>query len=183
MSMPPAPPPPPPLGDDGVGSGVTSPRGESLASPGLRVLARFLDGLILFALAGVIDRIVVGDAADLSGLSADEDGWKLVLVLLLNVAMIFLWDAVATRIWGGTPMKLAFGMRVVRADNGEHVGWSHAIIRWAIPGAFVLIPFPALTFLAGLVVVIVSLVFIFTKPLRQAVWDQVAKTLVIKRAR
>ena len=27
---------------------------------------------------------------------------------------------------------------------------------------------------------IVSLFFIFTKPMRQAVWDQVAKTLVVK---
>ena len=34
----------------------------------------------------------------------------------------------------------------------------------------------------GFVVVVVSLVYIFTKPLRQAVWDQVAKTLVVKPA-
>ena len=76
-------------------------------------------------------------------------------------------------------MKLAFGMRVVRADTGADVEWSHAIMRWAIPGAFGLIPIPFLPDLASLIVVIVSLVFIFSKPLRQAVWDQFAKTLVV----
>ena len=36
--------------------------------------------------------------------------------------------------------------------------------------------------LLSLVVVVVSLVYIFTKPLRQAVWDQIAKTLVVRPA-
>ena len=87
-----------------------------------------------------------------------------------------------TRLYGGTPMKLAFGMRVVRADNGRQVEWSHAVTRWAIPGVFAAIPLPVLPGLLGFVVVVVSLVYIFTKPLRQAVWDQVAKTLVVKPA-
>ena len=43
-----------------------------------------------------------------------------------------------------------------------------------------MIPLPLLPGLINLVIVVVSLVFIFTKPLRQAVWDQIAKTLVVK---
>jgi uncharacterized RDD family membrane protein YckC len=104
------------------------------------------------------------------------------VVSLIGVAVAFVWDAVMTRLYGGTPMKLAFGMRVVRADNGRPVEWSHAITRWSIPSAFALIPLPVLPGLLQGVVVIVSLVYIFSRPLRQAVWDQVAKTLVVKRA-
>ena len=90
------------------------------------------------------------------------------------------WDAVLTKQFGGTPGKLVLGMRVVRADNGDRVEWSHAIIRWAVPGALALVPIPVLPGLVNFVIFIVSLVFIFTKPLRQAVWDLVAKTLVVK---
>ena len=112
----------------------------------------------------------------------DASFGELYAVSLVGVGISFLWDAVMTRLYGGSPMKLAFGMRVVRADNGQQVQWSHAITRWAIPGAFALIPLPILPGLLQLIVVIISLVYIFSKPLRQAVWDQVAKTLVVKPA-
>ena len=121
-----------------------------------------------------------GDSAGFGGFGADASFGKLYPIGLLGVAAGFAWDAVCTKMFGGTPMKLAFGMKVVRADNGGPVEWSHAITRWAIPGALSLIPLPILPGLVNLVVVIVSLVFIFSKPLRQAVWDMIAKTLVVK---
>ena len=61
---------------------------------------------------------------------------------LLGAAVGFVWDAVCTKQFGGTPMKLAFGMKVVRAENGADVEWEHAIKRWALPGALALIPHP-----------------------------------------
>jgi uncharacterized RDD family membrane protein YckC len=164
-------------------SGPTSPAGEPLANPGVRVLARLLDGVILGVITFLAALVLFGrDSAGFDGIGGDASFADLYVAGLIGVASSFVWDAVMTRLYGGTPMKLAFGMRVVRADNGQQVEWHHAITRWAIPGAFALIPLPRLTGLFSAVVMIISLVFIFSKPLRQAVWDQVAKTLVVKRA-
>ena len=83
----------------------------------------------------------------------------LYVLALVGIVIAFLWEAVMTRLFGGTPMKLAFGMRVVRADNGQQVEWSHAITRWAIPGAFALIPLPVLPGLLQVIVVIIMATF------------------------
>jgi uncharacterized RDD family membrane protein YckC len=178
------PPPPPPLDEYGSAPGPTSPAGAPLAPPPLRIVARLLDVLILGAVNYLIALLVLGkdDSAGFGGFGGDAGFWRLYMVSLIGVATGFVWDAVLTRTYGGTPMKLAFGMRVVRADNGLQVEWGHAVTRWAIPGAFALIPLPLLPGLLGLVVVVVSLAYIFTRPLRQAVWDQVAKTLVVRPA-
>ena len=86
-----------------------------------------------------------------------------------------------TKQFGGTPMKLAFGMRVVLAETGALVEWQHAIVRWAVPGALALLPLATIGNLINLVIVVVSLVFLFTKPLRQALWDLAAKTVVVDK--
>jgi uncharacterized RDD family membrane protein YckC len=164
-------------------AGPVSPAGQPLAEPWMRIVARLLDGIILGVVFGAIFAAIIlsdDDSAGFGGLGADASFGKLYALALLGVAVGFVWDAVCTKMFGGTPMKLAFGMKVVRADNGGPVEWSHAIIRWAIPGAFSLLPIPVLPGLVNLVILILSLVFIFSKPLRQAVWDLVAKTLVVK---
>ncbi len=189
---PPPPPPPPsdvppppswgdaPLGPDGV------PAGTELASSGMRVLARFLDGLILVVVFGtVFAALIIGgdDDAGIAGLGSDISTGAAYAIALLGVAVGFVWDAVSTKMFGGTPMKLAFGMKVVQRD-GSDVEWEHAVKRWALPGAFALVPpvfgLDFVLSLAQFVIVIVSLVFVFTKPLRTALWDQFADTLVVK---
>ncbi len=163
--------------------GAASPAGQPLAEPWMRVLARFLDSLIVGLVFGLVFAAIVlsdGDTAGFAGIGGDASFGKVWLLGLLGAAAGFVWDAVCTKMFGGTPMKLAFGMKVVRADNGGAVEWSHAITRWAIPGALALVPIPFLPGLVNIVILIVSLVFIFTKPLRQAVWDQFAKTLVVQ---
>jgi uncharacterized RDD family membrane protein YckC len=179
------PPPPPPLGEPGIGAGPASPRGEPLAAPAARLLARLLDGLILGTITFLVAYAIVGadESAGFGGFGGDADFVERYLLAVLGVAIGFVYDAVMTKLYGGSPMKLVFGMRVVRADNGGPPEWNHAIVRWAIPGAFALIPIPIVGGLLSVIVVAVSLVYIFTKPLRQAVWDQVAKTLVVKRVR
>lgn len=132
---------------------------------------------------GVISAIVLGggDEGGFGGLGADASVGELYVVGLLGAVVAFFWEAVCTKMYGGSPMKLAFKMRVVQAESGADVEWSHAIIRWAVPGAVALVPLAGLGGLINLVVVIVSLVFIFTKPLRQAVWDLAAKTVVVDK--
>jgi uncharacterized RDD family membrane protein YckC len=161
--------------------GGNAPGGHVLASAGLRVAARLLDSIIVGGVFGFIFAAIVlsgDDGAGLGGFGSDASFGKLYVLAILGAAAGFVWDAVCTKMFGGTPMKLAFGMKVVQ-DNGADVEWEHAIKRWAIPGALALIPLPVLPGLANLVVVIVSLVFIFSKPLRTAVWDLFAHTLVI----
>lgn len=149
----------------------------------MRILARFLDAMIVGFIVGFLFSGLVlseGDTAGFGGLGGDGSFGELYLLGLVGMAAGFVWDAVFTKQFGGTPMKLAFGMRVVRADDGGPVEWRHAILRWAVPGALALIPLPVLPGLANLVLVIISLVFLFTKPLRQTVWDLVGNTLVVK---
>ena len=169
------PPPPPPIGDTGAGMG---PSGRALPEQWKRIVARLLDGIIL----GVINLIVVGilvsgDTGGFTGIGGDLSAGKVLLIGLISLAIGFVWDPVITKAKGGTPMKLAFGMHVVQADDGAPVEWKHAIIRWGVLAIWGIIPVLAL--IVPLVMVVVSLVFIFTKPLRQAVWDQVAKTVVV----
>jgi uncharacterized RDD family membrane protein YckC len=159
--------------------------GLPLASPGKRVLARFLDAVIVALVFGSAFAAVIlsgDDDAGLAGFGSDTSLGRAYLIALLGAAVGFGWDAVCTKMFGGTPMKLAFGMKVVQ-QNGADVEWDHAIKRWALPGAFALIPplvaLNVLLGLAQLVIVIVSLVFIFSKPLRTALWDQFADTMVV----
>ena len=98
---------------------------------------------------------------------------------VIGAALGFVWEAVCTKQFGGSPMKIAFGMMVVQAGTGAPVEWNNAITRWAVPGAFSLVPI--IGGLAGFVVILVSLVFLFTKPLRRVVWDLAAKTVVVER--
>ncbi len=160
-----------------AGSGEPRVGGAELASSGMRVLARFLDGVIL-AIIGLVIGFAVGGTNGVTGTGTADGVGVFLVATLLGLAVGFLWDAFMTKQYGGTPMKLAFGMRVVQADSGADVEWAQAIKRWAIPGVFSIIPI--IGPIAAVVVVVVSLVFIFTKPLRQAVWDRVADTVVVK---
>jgi hypothetical protein len=174
------PPPPPPLGVESAGNGPISPTGQPLASAIVRVFARVIDVVIVYVIiGGIIYTSITGDAVSVGDADEVSTG-KALLAAALVLAVGFLWDAVLTKVKGGSPMKLLFGLRVVRSDNGGPVEWTHAVVRWLVVAIWSLIPFPAISQLGMFVLVIVSMAFIFTKPLRQAVWDQVAKTLVVK---
>jgi uncharacterized RDD family membrane protein YckC len=167
----------------GAGAG-RGPAGLALPSPWKRIGARFLDGLIVGLVFGSIFSAIVlsgDDDGGLAGVGVDASFGKLYLLGLLGAAVGFVWDAVCTKMYGGSPMKLAFGMRVVQADTGAPVEWRHAIIRWAIPGAIALIPLADFGPVINLIIIVVSLVFLFTKPLRQAVWDLAAGTVVVEK--
>lgn len=163
--------------------GPASPTGQPLAGQWVRIGARLLDAIVLTVVFGTIFAAIIlsGDeSAGFAGFGADVSFGESYLIGLLGVAVGFVWDAVFTKLFGGSPMKRALGLKVVRSDTGGPVEWSHAIKRWAVPGAFALLPVPVLPGLVNFVILIVSLVFIFTKPLRQAVWDLFGGTLVVK---
>ncbi len=171
-------PPPPPLGDLPATRGPASPTGVPLASPALRILARFVDTMILLAFNVLIYAAVVGGSGGITGDYDEASTSEILLVTALSLLVSFAWDPMATKLTGGTPMKLALGLRVVRAADGGPVGWSHALVRWGVVAVWSLVPGIGLVIVGALL--IVSVFFLFTNPRRQAVWDQVAKTLVVK---
>ena len=88
-----------------------------LADAGKRVLARFLDGLIVGLVFGAIFSGLVlgdGDSAGFGGLGADASFGKVYVLGLLLMVVGFVWDAVCTKQFGGTPMKLALGRASLR---------------------------------------------------------------------
>lgn len=185
---PPGSPPPPPASPDpgrnpnfggAPSSGIVGvgPGGRTIAPAWKRIVARFLDSIIVNIFIGyVVIELVAGEDST-TFTTGEGDGGGLLAASLIVLAIAFVWDAVATKMIGGTPMKRAFGMRVVQAESGAEVEWRHAVIRWATFAIWTVIPF--LSVIVPLILVVVSLVFMFTKPLRQAVWDRTAKTVVI----
>jgi uncharacterized RDD family membrane protein YckC len=183
MSTPPPPPPPPsarppqPGGFNAPHSAV--PGGRPLATPGMRILARVLDAIIVGVAGSLIGAAIIlsdGDSAGFGGLGGDLSAGERLAFGLVSLVIGFFYEAVLTKLKGGTPMKLAFGMSVVRAD-GMPVGWPESIIRWGFLGLVGLIPFVG--GIAALIIWIVSIVFLFTDSLRQTVSDKVAKTIVV----
>ncbi len=162
------------------------PGGRELASPGMRVLARILDAIILgIVFGGVFAAIILSgdDDAGLAGFGTDTSLGRAYLIGLLGVAVGFVWDAVSHEDVRRHADEVGRSGCRSCSRTGPHVEWAHAIKRWAFPGAFGLVPpiavVSALLSLVQLVVVIVSLVFIFSKPLRTAVWDLFAGTVVV----
>ena len=178
---PPGPPPPPPIPPGGMYQPTPGvPGGRPLASAGMRILARFLDSLIVGLVGGVVGAAIIlgdGDSAGFGGFGGDMSGGERFAISLVGLLIGFVYEAVITKVAGGTPMKLAFGMKVVRVADGQPVQWSESIIRWGFLGVIGLIP--VLGGIAVFIIWIVSIVFLFTDKLRQTVTDKVAKTIVV----
>ncbi len=177
MNMPPPPPPLPPSDYSGL-EGV-APGGRKLALPWMRILARLLDFIIVGAVATAIGASIIlsgDDSAGFGGIGGDISTGKQFAISLVGLVIGFLYEAVLTKVKGGTPMKLAFGMQVVRTD-GAPIGWSESIIRWGFLALISAIPL--LGGIAAFIIWIISIVFLFTDRLRQTVSDKVAKTMVI----
>jgi uncharacterized RDD family membrane protein YckC len=180
MSDTPPPPPPPPLPPEGAGFGPTTDTAaeQPLASAGRRVGARLLDGIIVnLVIGGLVTAAIAGDSSGTVG-TGDADTGDLLVASIVMLVIWFLWDAVCTKVFGGTPMKRAFRMRVVQAESGADLEWRHALIRWGTLAVWIVVPI--LSLFVPIVLAVVSLVFIFSKPRRQAVWDLTAKTVVVQ---
>jgi uncharacterized RDD family membrane protein YckC len=91
----------------------------------------------------------------------------------------FGWEAVCTAIFGGTPLKLATGLRVVQRGDGRRIGWAASLLRSVLAGAVVAVPLGVVSVIGGLVMYAVSLVLIAVRPAREALWDLVAGTVAV----
>lgn len=167
--------PPTPRPDEPDAPGAVDDR---LAGAWYRLAARALDLVIAGMLLGTVVRVaIVGDADPLAP-EAEVTDAELFVAGLAALAVWFLWEAAVTAWKGGTPMKLLLGLRVVQRGTGAPIGWAQSVVRWGILAIWGLLPWVGLY--VQFVVVVVSLAFLFTRPLRQTLWDLGAKTLVVR---
>ena len=98
------------------------PGNRTLPSPWKRIGARFLDGLILSLVFGSVFAAIIlsgDDDGGLGGFGADASFGKIYLISLLGAAVGFVWDAVCTKQFGGTPMKLASSLACRRRERSS----------------------------------------------------------------
>lgn len=192
-SAPAAPPPPPmfdpampaaaaPGGYGGYGAystaGAGGPGTVTAAGAGSRIVARIIDAIILvFGLGIVAVALFSGSMMATAPGAAPGAGLELTAAVVLG-GLGAAYEIVQIALWGQTPGKRLMGVKVVDADTGDLPGWGGASIRWAVPSLVSWIPFVG--GLAGTVIVVVSLVLLFTDPFGQVVWDKAAKTRVVR---
>ncbi|MFG2206868.1 RDD family protein [Streptomyces sp. NPDC048638] len=143
---------------------------QALADPGMRLLARFIDQLILSVLLsfGVLPVLILSRKI---GLVYDEEV-PLYLGALAWVLLIGLLYEPLTTARGGGPGKAICGLRVVRLETGRKIGFGTALGRWLAYLGLGMVP------ILGLVNVLSCT---WNAPFRQCFHDKAAKTVVLKR--
>ena len=167
---PPAPPPPTWQGGRWYAHQGPAP-GVAYGGFWVRLAAYIIDGLFL-----LIPEAVVGAAigsAVFFGQGANEWGaaraWVTVVSLLIHAAyFVGFWAA-----RGQTPGMMLLRLRVVRADTGQPVDASAALVRF-LPFAVILLP------LIGLLMALLIAVSTAIDQRKQGIHDRLANTLVVR---
>ena len=144
-----------------------------LASTLQRFGARVLDACVVFVGVVVLAFIVLG-AVFSADASLGDIGVNLVLGVLGTLFLGIGYEVSLIALKGQTLGKMAAGIKVVRADNGEIVGWSKSIARWIVPAVLSLVPT-----IGPILSLIVYISFLWDST-RQGWHDKLAGTLVIK---
>ena len=157
--------------------------GAALAEPLNRIGARLVDFILWIVVSLIINLIFLGGAALGTG---SRNGSSYIVYVFSQIVVLGLTAGyeiflVGTR--GATLGKMALGIKVTRED-GSPPDFQVAALRiapYVVLGFLgAIIPLVGVIFgLIEFVVLVVSLVFLFTDPKRQTVWDKVAKTLVV----
>jgi uncharacterized RDD family membrane protein YckC len=97
----------------------------------IRVLAQFIDGFIIFAVAMVIGFVLVFGLGLGRGTGSDAQTRSMVFVGIFY--LVFFPLAILYQVWfiskkGGTPGKLALGLRIINVE-GQNLSMLHALGR------------------------------------------------------
>lgn len=158
--------------------------GLVLAEPQNRIAARVLDGILWIILGVIISAIIVGSSGFDPSSAGDVGYLRGALAGIIATLVVAAYEIYMVANGGATLGKKALGLVVVKADGGGPVELEDAIRRMAPYLGLGLLaaitgPIGIIFNIALLVVGIVSLVFLFNDDRRQAVWDRIAKTVVI----
>jgi uncharacterized RDD family membrane protein YckC len=149
--------------------------GARLAPRGVRLLARFVDGVTFaFAMAlvyvEVIHRFVGGSSTSLAD-ALQAAAWT---VRITFVAATFAYELVPTALWGRTFGKALLGLRVEPiAQPGRPPGFARAFVRWLVTAAILTVPY------VGLLGYLVVVGWVLVDPRRQGLHDKLAGTVVV----
>lgn len=155
--------------------------GAALAEPLNRIGARIIDYILWFIIS-----LVIGLIFGVAQFTSDRNGTSYAAALLsglVGTALVAAYEIFMVGSRGATLGKLALGLKVTRED-GSAPDFKDAAMRMSpYIGLGVLAslagPLGIIFSLMSLVVAIVSLVFLFTDPKRQTIWDRIAKTMVV----
>ena len=167
--------------------------GMTLGSKGKRIGAKAIDLLIVVVIQAVISG-VIGVALFASNNAASRTGdfgtgfagnlAATAMVTLIVVVFDFLYSVVCTAQFGGTPGKLALGLRVVSQD-GPPADLSIAFRRWSPSFALIVLgAVPIVGILAGLArigLLVANLVMVLVDERRRDVFDHVGRTYVVEK--
>ncbi|MDP9241381.1 MAG: RDD family protein [Actinomycetota bacterium] len=182
----------------GYGYGYQQPVGSDgspLAGPGWRLLARIIDGLIVFLIAApvtiplylayfrhIFDKLDEVTRAANAGRPAPNvniyDGTTIrlvALIVLTSVVVSFLYEVPQLAVWGQTVGKRVCRVCVVRHEGPGKLGFGKASMRWlgTYGGSFV-------PFVGGIYNLLDSLWLLWDRPWQQCLHDKFAKTIVVR---
>jgi uncharacterized RDD family membrane protein YckC len=154
---------------------------DRFGSVGVRIGAAVLDIIIAIGVALVVTiPLVSADVVDSAGDGTAGAG--------INIASILATLAfIAIQVWliaqfGGTPGKLIVGLRITEADGSTTPpSLRHAAMR-VIPVA-IITNVPVLGFLAGIVILVLCIVWVNSDPERRSVYDRIGDTRVVYKNR
>ena len=172
----------------GGSTGVDAAGGANLASYGQRVVAYLLDGMVQgLVLVPLVMWLEWPVYQDLSA-ALDANGGQLTQAMLDTLVQRAqqnsLWVTIATLVvtalyavpqvalYGRTLGKRVVGLRVQSSDGAGVISWRQSLLRWMIQGAGWLI--------CSLLLLIDLLWPLWDRPLRQAIHDKAARTIVIR---
>jgi uncharacterized RDD family membrane protein YckC len=175
---------------------VAVPRPQGLAGVGARFMARLVDVLVVLVLAAVANfwfaiefwrsiRPVVTWAMnqptnwDTIPASADRAAQMMILMGVVLTAVWFAYEVPASANTGQTLGKRIFGIRVVREESDERLGFGRSFRRWfrlAWPT-----PFWVVCYGVPLLLQVVDCLFlVIDRRRRQALHDRIAQTVVVQ---
>jgi uncharacterized RDD family membrane protein YckC len=174
----------------------TTPDGVPLSSPWWRLLARFLDSLILLPITMIIGFPFVRDLfaamqsffdevqratqthgaqpglSDLYNAPGYARGVLGLTIVQLVIGALYQIPFIALR--GATPGKMAAGLRVRPWTADGHPGWARAGKRWFSREAVAQVP------TLGTLYVLLDSIWLLWDPKRQCLHDKVADTVVVR---
>jgi uncharacterized RDD family membrane protein YckC len=172
------------------------PHGMPLAASGTRLLARLIDIFVVLLLNVLVNGWFVyeyvrevspfyrevwnrwqqGDMSRAGLVFSDRAGNLQIVIVLLAAALWFAYEVPAVANTGQTLGKRLLGIRVIRLDNPQRLGFGRSFRRWNTMGLPTLLWCCGIGFLLQLVD---ALFVAIDRPLHQALHDKSALTVVV----
>ena len=155
-----------------------------VASMGNRLGARIIDGLLVGAVALALiiplginivhhSHTVTNPDGTTTVTTSHADVGALFAVLAIFAIIGILYEVGMIAVKGATLGKMAVGVKVIRADNGQVPGWGSSFVRWIIPTVG--------NFICGLIALLVYISPFFDGTHRNQGWhDKAAGTFVVR---